>query len=221
MNLLNYKNKRKEVLFRRQKKVPKTHLITGMIVIQINVRGNKKFMIFRVWHLSYSLSVIDLQTSSKTCKRRYNSANMDLSIRPAQTLDYPSIASLIIELAASSGETTPITSDYVRQYLEFPGCGALVAVENQQVVGLLSYSLCPNLFHAGDSCTIEELIVAQSYRNRGIGGALIEELLRQLSESGCVEVSVTTMPDNQGAIAFYRSHGLTDEAVYLEKHFRD
>lgn len=146
---------------------------------------------------------------------------MELSIRPAQTPDYPAIASLVVELAASSGETTPLTSDYVRQYLGFPGCGALVAVEDQHVVGLLSYSLRPNLFHAGDTCLIEELIVAQSFRDRGIGGALIAELLRQLGDSGCVEVSVTTMPNNHGAIAFYRSHGLTDEAVYLEKHFHD
>jgi ribosomal protein S18 acetylase RimI-like enzyme len=27
------------------------------------------------------------------------------------------------------------------------------------------------------------------------------------------------LPDNQGAIRFYRSHGLVDEAIHLEKHF--
>jgi len=144
---------------------------------------------------------------------------MDLTLRPAQQQDDLAIASLISELAASSGETTPIMAGYVRHYLEFPGCNVLVAILDQQVVGLLSYSLRPNLFHAGNSCTIEELIVAQPFRKRGIGGALLEELLRQLSEQDCVEVSVTTMPDNHGAIAFYRSHGLTDEAIYLEKHF--
>lgn len=146
---------------------------------------------------------------------------MDLIIRPAQSEDHTAIASLIAELAASTGETTPITVEYVRQYLEFPGSDILVAAENQQIVGLLSYSLRPNLFHAGNSCSIEELIVAQPFRSRGIGGALLEELLHWLSDQDCVEVSVTTMPDNQGAIAFYKSHGLTDEAIYLEKHFRE
>ena len=144
---------------------------------------------------------------------------MDLTIRLAQQQDDLAIASLISELAASSGETTSITAGYVRQYLEFPGSNVLVAIVDQQIVGLLSYSLRPNLYHAGNSCTIEELIVAQTFRSRGIGGALLEELLGQLSEQDCVEVSVTTMPDNHGAISFYRSHGLTDEAFYLEKHF--
>lgn len=146
---------------------------------------------------------------------------MNLTIRPAKIEDHSTITELIAELVASTSETTAITAEYVRQYLEFPGSSILVATVNQQVVGLLSYSLRPNLFHAGDSCTIEELIVAQPFRSRGIGGALLEELLRQLSEQECVEVSVTTMPDNHGAIVFYRSHGLTDEAIYLEKHFRE
>lgn len=151
----------------------------------------------------------------------YNSAHMDLSIRTAQSQDDLAIANLIAELAASTGETTPITAGYVRQYLEFPGSSILVAIVDKQVVGLISYSLRPNLFHAGNSCTIEELIVAQPFRSQGIGGALLEELLRQLSGQDCFEVSVTTMPDNHGAITFYRSHGLTDEAIYLEKHFRE
>ncbi len=37
--------------------------------------------------------------------------------------------------------------------------------------------------------------------------------------ASAAEVSVTTMPDNQGAIRFYKRHGLVDEAVFLEKHF--
>jgi ribosomal protein S18 acetylase RimI-like enzyme len=145
---------------------------------------------------------------------------MMITIRPAHSEDHPAIADLISELAASSEETTPITPEFVRHFLEFPGSGVLVAVKERQVVGLLSYSLRPNLFHAGNSCAIEELIVTRAYRNRGIGGALLEELLRQLTKQDCAEVSVTTMPDNHGAIVFYKSHGLSDEAIYLEKHFR-
>jgi len=28
------------------------------------------------------------------------------------------------------------------------------------------------------------------------------------------------MPDNAGALRFYRTYGLVDEAVFLEKHFQ-
>jgi len=38
--------------------------------------------------------------------------------------------------------------------------------------------------------------VRESARGRGVGGALMNELLRRLPFQGCAEVSVTTMPDN-------------------------
>jgi ribosomal protein S18 acetylase RimI-like enzyme len=60
--------------------------------------------------------------------------------------------------------------------------------------------------------------VRESARGRGVGGALMNELLRRLPFQGCAEVSVTTMPGNVRAQRFYRSHGLVDQAVFLEKH---
>lgn len=74
--------------------------------------------------------------------------------------------------------------------------------------------------HAAGSGLIEELIVSGSARGRGAGSALLADLLRRLAAAGCAEVSVSTMPDNEGAKRFYRSHGLVDEAVFLEKHFQ-
>jgi ribosomal protein S18 acetylase RimI-like enzyme len=140
------------------------------------------------------------------------------TIREATLADAVAIASLIQDLAQSMGETSPITPAYVNTYLAFPGCRILLAEEDGQIAGLLSYSIRPNLYHNGDAALIEELIVMSAWRDQGVGSALLEALLARLEASGCVEVSVTTLPDNQGAIRFYRAHGLVDEAVYLEKH---
>lgn len=145
---------------------------------------------------------------------------MNITIRSALEKDSADIARLIVELAENSGETSPITAEYAAQYLETPGSHILLAEEERRVVGLLSYSIRANLYHAGDTCLIEEFIVQQSARGQGIGGQLLEALFRQLANQNCVEVSVTTMPDNQKAIAFYKSHGMVDEAIFLEKHFR-
>ena len=144
---------------------------------------------------------------------------MNITIRSAFKKDSTDIARLISELAGNSGETSPITAEYAAQYLETPGSHILLAEEDRQVVGLLSYSIRANLCQAGDTCLIEELVIQQSARGRGIGGRLIEALFQRLASSNCVEVSVTTMPDNQKAIAFYKSHGMVDEAIFLEKHF--
>jgi ribosomal protein S18 acetylase RimI-like enzyme len=144
---------------------------------------------------------------------------MHITFRIANEDDAASIASLITELAEKSGQTSPITGRYAAQYLAFPGSYVLLAERGPRVVGLLSYSIRPSLYHAGDSCLIEEFVVQQSERNQGIGGKLLEALFQRLASLNCVEVSVTTMADNLKAIAFYKSHGMVDEALFLERHF--
>jgi ribosomal protein S18 acetylase RimI-like enzyme len=144
---------------------------------------------------------------------------MKTQIREAVPADAPHIAALIHELALSIGETSPIAPAYVLTYLGFPGCHILLAEQQGQIAGLLSYSIRPNLYHQGDTALIEELIVRDAWRGKGLGSALMRELLTRLEAAGCIELSVTTMPDNDGAIRFYHVHGLVDEAIYLEKHF--
>jgi ribosomal protein S18 acetylase RimI-like enzyme len=146
-------------------------------------------------------------------------AKVNLRVREAHRGDESLISELIKELAEAVGEPSPVTEDYVRNYLIFPGSGVLLAEEDGKAVGLLSYSARPNLYHAAASGLIEELVVARSARGRGVGSALLTDLIRRLDSMGCAEVSVSTMPENLGAQRFYRSHGLVEEAVFLEKHF--
>jgi ribosomal protein S18 acetylase RimI-like enzyme len=144
---------------------------------------------------------------------------MNITIREAKAGDESLIAGLVKELAQSMGESSPITAGYVESYLSFPGNNVLLAEEDSRPIGLLSFSVRPNLYHAARSALIEEMIVHDVARGRGVGSALMTELFRRLAEMGCAEVSVSTMPDNEGALRFYRSHGLVDEAVFLERHF--
>lgn len=144
---------------------------------------------------------------------------MNCTIREAQTNDAPAILRLICELAETADETSPITEAYVGEYLSSPGSTILLVETQNEVIGLLSYSLRPDLYHAGHSCLIEELIVQRASRGQGVGSMLLTELLSRLEKTNCAEVSVAAMPDNTEAIRFYRRHGLKEEAVFLERHF--
>lgn len=143
---------------------------------------------------------------------------MSLEIRSAGPGDEAVIVRLIQELADAEGEASPITEEYATAYLSSPGSHLLLADQNGESIGLLSYSIRPDLYHAGPTALIEELVVQASERGRGVGSALLSELLSELARLGVVEVSVTTMPGNQRARHFYQAHGLLDEAVLLEKH---
>jgi ribosomal protein S18 acetylase RimI-like enzyme len=141
------------------------------------------------------------------------------SVREATLAETSAIVRLIGEHAASSGEQSPITEAYVATYLSSATSTILLAEVQNHVVGLLSYSVRPDLFHAGPSCLLEELIVEAAARGQGVGSALVTALFSRLAPLACAEVSVAVAPDNQRAIKFYRTQGLTEEALFLEKHF--
>ncbi len=147
-------------------------------------------------------------------------SEQSINIRPAEGKDIPAVVALVQELARSIGETSPLTADYVRMYLETKGVGIILAEDEREILGLLSYTLKPNLYHAGNCCIIEELIVAQKARSHGVGKILVEYLIDKLRREKCAEISVSAVKENTRAIEFYRRLGLTDEAVYLEKHFK-
>ena len=144
---------------------------------------------------------------------------MEVIIREAEPKDAPVIVKLIAALTASSGEHSPLTESYVVQYLSTSAGTILLAETQGTIVGLLSYSFRPDLYHAAKSCLIEELVVRDDWRGQGVGSALVTELYSRISSQDCAEVSLAVMPDNTGAIRFYKKHGLTDEAIFLEKHF--
>jgi ribosomal protein S18 acetylase RimI-like enzyme len=126
---------------------------------------------------------------------------------------------LIRELVEMDGENSRISEDDARLFLQKPENTVLVAEVDGQVVGLLSYTVSFDLWHAGDCCLIRELIISHQHRQHGLGGLLLEEVFRRAERSHWMEVSVSTMPDNFPAIALYKKHGMTDEGVLLERHF--
>jgi ribosomal protein S18 acetylase RimI-like enzyme len=142
-----------------------------------------------------------------------------VTVRKAIPKDASAIASLVEALRRSLNEPGATGEDYVATYLGAPANHILVAERSGRVLGMLSYSHRPSLYHAADCCTIEELVVAPEARGQGVGSRLLEEVLRQAEAAGCAEVSVSALADNSGALAFYRRHGLVDEALLLERHF--
>jgi len=146
---------------------------------------------------------------------------MNITIRDAKTSDKSIITRLIKELAAIEGDPSAIEDDYVGQYLSNPNVGILLAESDNHVIGLLSYAIRPNLYHAGIACLIDELIVSKKMRGKQAGTALIEELLQRLHTMKCKEISVAVMPHNLEAKDFYGKHGFNSEIALLERHFTD
>lgn len=54
---------------------------------------------------------------------------------------------------------------------------------------------------------IYHLAVEQSYRQQGLGAALMDELERRLAAKGCLRSYLLVLPDNEQAARFYEAHG--------------
>jgi ribosomal protein S18 acetylase RimI-like enzyme len=145
---------------------------------------------------------------------------MSLAIRAATAADAPALVALIRELASTLDEPCPLDEAYARTFLAFPGSHALLAVDGEEVTGMLTFGLRPCLFHAGPACLVEDLLVRPAWRRRGVAGRLLDAAAELAREQGAVEISVSTERDNLAALSFYRRHGLTDEYVFLERHLR-
>jgi ribosomal-protein-alanine N-acetyltransferase len=84
---------------------------------------------------------------------------------------------------------------------------------------MLAATVRPNLYHGADAAHVDELVVDQAHRGRGVGSALLREFLDRMRARSCAEVSVGVMPGNRDAQRLYREIGFTEEVVMLEWHF--
>ena len=143
----------------------------------------------------------------------------NLTVRAATPGDAAAICMLVRELAQANGEETSVTLEFVAQYLCAPGCTALVAEADGRVTGFLGYYIHPNLYHAGPTALIEELVVSSDMRGAGVGERLVVGAIEAAKRAGCQEISVSTMFKNERAQRFYRRLGFGNDALLLEIHF--
>ena len=84
-------------------------------------------------------------------------------------------------------------------------CMKFVAVKDNKVVGLLILMIKKE---RGSLCEIEDLVVAESERGRGIGTALLNHAKKVAAEKVCDEIVAKVSARNISAINFYHKNGL-------------
>jgi len=105
----------------------------------------------------------------------------------------------------------------IEQLLDLQNYTILVAELNDTVVGFIDYYVLPSIWEKWDEATINYLFVHKNYQGRGIGAALLEEVIKQTDKMGIGELHVGTEKDNTRALGLYRKHGFTKEYLLLER----
>jgi ribosomal protein S18 acetylase RimI-like enzyme len=63
---------------------------------------------------------------------------------------------------------------------------------------------------------IQDVVVSEKYRNRGVGSRLMEESKVWAKERGLEYLRLSVIPNNKAAQRFYSRHGLGEQMITLE-----
>ena len=92
-----------------------------------------------------------------------------------------------------------------------------VAIENNKIIGFISLVFYKSFLHKEGTALINELIVAESHRNKGVGKFLIEKAIELAKKRGMEEIEVGTELSNTVAQKFYKKVGFNEEFMLLGK----
>jgi [ribosomal protein S18]-alanine N-acetyltransferase len=95
----------------------------------------------------------------------------------------------------------------LRYFLSLRSADCVVAVEETHIAGFILTEENPPLAH------VITLDVAEKFRRRGIGSALLAESEGNLALRGVRTILLETATDNEGGVAFWQRHGYRIEAT--------
>ncbi len=136
-----------------------------------------------------------------------------MRIRKATMEDREAVTHLLRTLLIPAGEVGADWRDEAqifRLLVEKPDTGTiLIAEENGEIAGITTLSYPIALRCCGPYSCIEENIVDERYRGKGIGGALLEAAIAEATARGCDEIQVNA-PSESG-YPLYLRHGFKDD----------
>ena len=97
-------------------------------------------------------------------------------------------------------------------FLTIASADCIVAADGKRIAGFILTEENPPLAH------IITLDVAETYRRKGVGTAVLSESEKNLALRGVRSILLETAIDNEGAVAFWKRHGYRIEAV-LKRYY--
>lgn len=150
--------------------------------------------------------------------------NGAVSVRPARSSDWASVAALLAELgrpAALGLPEEPALREVFEAYLKRPDATALVAESDGRVIGFCDVELRVRLNFAEPQAWVPDLIVTEAARGTGAGRALLAEAERLARERGCWGMTLESAAWRTGAHTFYRHTGWNDAGLAFTKPLSD
>lgn len=136
------------------------------------------------------------------------------SIRKAQISDEDVVFSLAVDFPAPTPIDRAMFQDMWRRKLSDSNSYIGVAEVDETVVGYVSGYAHATFYANGPTAWVDEILVREDMRGRGVGRRLMAEFARWSEEQGCKLIGLST----RGALEFYRALGYEGSATYYKKY---
>jgi ribosomal-protein-alanine N-acetyltransferase len=130
-------------------------------------------------------------------------------IRPMRSEDLPEV--LRIERETFSN---PWSSRELVAAMEEPDCQAIVARINDDLMGYAMAWFLSEEVHIGN------LAVAETYRGKNIGSALLQVILKKAEGAQVARFTLEVRVSNEAAQSLYRAHGFREVAIRKAYYLR-
>ena len=142
-----------------------------------------------------------------------------VEIEAPNLADAPAISALLDALGYPGTEA--FMERRIAQLIAHPDEALLVAVDDGEVIGVISLHFIPQLALNGDICRISYLCVSERARGRGVG-ALLEEHAESLArQRGCDRIELHCHERRTDAHRFYHRQQYLESPKYLYKSLDD
>jgi (aminoalkyl)phosphonate N-acetyltransferase len=135
------------------------------------------------------------------------------SIRNAKPTDADTIFRFISHLEEQSFDPLSFKERYADKLQNSDVFYLVAAGEQDEPIGFLSCHGQSLLHHEGEVFEIQEMYVAKNYRGRGIGKALFQALIENLSKTEAETLEVTTNANRSDARKFYTKLGFVQTHI--------
>ena len=142
-------------------------------------------------------------------------------IRKGQISDIPSVFELVKELAiferAEHEVTNSIAQMEIDSFGENPLFGFLIAEFEGEIVGMSLYYYRYSTWK-GKRLYLEDLIVTEKMRGKGLGEKLIEATIQTAKDNQCTGVMWQVLDWNESALNFYKKFGVSFDSEWVNVH---
>lgn len=137
---------------------------------------------------------------------------MEILLRKAHESDLPGLLALYRQLGQDDGSVLSLDDArcIFERFKHYPSYDLHVAELDERIVGTFALLVMDNLGHMGSpSAVLEDVVVDQGLRGKGIGKLMMEYAHEICRQQGCYKMTFSSNRNREAAHRFYESLGFT------------